>query len=85
MNGHSDVVMGAAVTNDDDLFNRLKLIQIGIYMTLFDCETHDLFSHLTFAKFVTAFRLPSFLYIHYFFVRFSQLLATFPHRSTAIK
>lgn len=31
MNGHSDVVMGAAVTNDDDLFNRLKLIQIGMY------------------------------------------------------
>lgn len=29
MNGHSDVIMGGAVTNNDDLYNRLKAQQIG--------------------------------------------------------
>lgn len=29
MNGHSDVIMGAATTNNDELFARLRAQQIG--------------------------------------------------------
>lgn len=29
MNGHSDVVMGAVVVNDDDLHTRLRFLQNG--------------------------------------------------------
>lgn len=29
MNGHTDVIMGAALLNDDQLYNKLKTIQIG--------------------------------------------------------
>jgi len=27
MNGHSDVIMGAVVLNDDEIYNRLKYVQ----------------------------------------------------------
>ncbi|XP_055383081.1 cystathionine gamma-lyase [Condylostylus longicornis] len=39
MNGHSDVVMGAAVTNDDNLHTRLRFLQnaTGIVPSPFDC------------------------------------------------
>lgn len=39
INGHSDVVMGAAVMNSDDLFKRLKFLQnsIGAVPSAFDC------------------------------------------------
>lgn len=30
MNGHSDVIMGAAIVNDDDLHNRLRFLQNGM-------------------------------------------------------
>lgn len=29
MNGHSDVIMGAAMTNDDDVHTRLRFLQNG--------------------------------------------------------
>lgn len=29
MNGHSDVIMGAAIVNDDELHNRLRYLQNG--------------------------------------------------------
>jgi cystathionine gamma-lyase len=29
MNGHTDVIMGGAVMNDDQLYNKLKTVQIG--------------------------------------------------------
>lgn len=31
MNGHSDVVMGAALTNDDEIHKRLQFIQRGMF------------------------------------------------------
>lgn len=31
MNGHSDVVMGAALTNDDKIHERLQFIQRGTF------------------------------------------------------
>ncbi|KAI5713174.1 cystathionine gamma-lyase isoform X2 [Diaphorina citri] len=39
MNGHSDVVMGATVTNDDSLQARLKFLQnsMGVVPSPFDC------------------------------------------------
>eukprot|EP00092_Neocalanus_flemingeri_P015100 GFUD01016313.1.p1 GENE.GFUD01016313.1~~GFUD01016313.1.p1 ORF type:complete len:396 (+),score=120.61 GFUD01016313.1:61-1248(+) len=39
MNGHSDVIMGAACINDDDLHNRLRFLQnaIGPVPSPFDC------------------------------------------------
>lgn len=39
MNGHSDVVMGAAITNRDDLAERLKFLQnaMGVVPSPFDC------------------------------------------------
>jgi cystathionine gamma-lyase len=39
MNGHSDVLMGAIVTNDDDLFNRIAFLQnsLGAVPSPFDC------------------------------------------------
>jgi len=36
MNGHSDVIMGAAITNRDDLAERLKFIQNGTYKSTRD-------------------------------------------------
>jgi cystathionine gamma-lyase len=40
MNGHSDVVMGALMTNNEDLFTRLKFLQnsLGIVPSPFDCS-----------------------------------------------
>lgn len=32
MNGHSDVIMGAAVTHRDDLADRLRFLQNGNFM-----------------------------------------------------
>lgn len=29
MNGHSDVIMGAAVTNNEDIHNKLRFLQNG--------------------------------------------------------
>ena len=29
MNGHTDVIMGAAMTNSEDLHNRLRFLQNG--------------------------------------------------------
>ena len=39
MNGHSDIIMGAAVTNRDDLAERIKFLQnaMGIVPSPFDC------------------------------------------------
>ncbi|EGF82431.1 hypothetical protein BATDEDRAFT_34425 [Batrachochytrium dendrobatidis JAM81] len=39
MNGHSDVVMGVAVTNNDEVYDRLKFLQnsIGAIPSPFDC------------------------------------------------
>ncbi|XP_029041703.1 putative cystathionine gamma-lyase 2 [Osmia bicornis bicornis] len=39
MNGHSDIIMGAAVTNRDDLSERIKFLQnaMGIVPSPFDC------------------------------------------------
>lgn len=39
MNGHNDVIMGALVTNDDELYNRLRFVQIkyGSIPSPFDC------------------------------------------------
>ncbi|XP_031622765.1 cystathionine gamma-lyase [Contarinia nasturtii] len=39
MNGHSDVIMGAAVVNDDNLYERLKFLQnaSGVIPSPFDC------------------------------------------------
>lgn len=39
MNGHSDVIMGATITNDDQLYERLKFLQnaCGIIPSPFDC------------------------------------------------
>ncbi|XP_059610360.1 putative cystathionine gamma-lyase 2 [Phlebotomus argentipes] len=39
MNGHSDVLMGAAVTNCQDIYERLKRVQVGlgIVPSPFDC------------------------------------------------
>jgi len=39
MNGHSDVLMGAIVTNDDDLFKRIAFLQnsLGAVPSPFDC------------------------------------------------
>ncbi|XP_055614945.1 cystathionine gamma-lyase [Toxorhynchites rutilus septentrionalis] len=39
MNGHSDVIMGAAVMNDESLYERLKFLQnaTGIVPSPFDC------------------------------------------------
>ena len=39
MNGHSDVIMGAACTNDDSLHDRLRFLQnaIGPVPSPFDC------------------------------------------------
>lgn len=39
MNGHSDVIMGAAVTSSEDIYNRLKFLQnaTGIIPSPFDC------------------------------------------------
>lgn len=39
LNGHSDVIMGAIVVNDDDLYERLKFLQnsSGIVPSPFDC------------------------------------------------
>jgi len=39
MNGHTDVIMGAAATNDEDLHNRLRFLQnaIGPVPSPFDC------------------------------------------------
>lgn len=31
MNGHSDVVMGAVITSNDDLHSRLRFLQNGIH------------------------------------------------------
>lgn len=31
MNGHSDVIMGAAITNRDDLAERLRFLQNGTF------------------------------------------------------
>lgn len=33
MNGHSDVIMGAAIVNDDELHNRLRYLQNGRWTT----------------------------------------------------
>ena len=30
MNGHTDVIMGAAMTNDDEVHTRLRFLQNGI-------------------------------------------------------
>lgn len=40
LNGHSDVIMGALMTSDDDLFERLKFMQnaLGIIPSAFDCN-----------------------------------------------
>lgn len=35
MNGHSDVIMGAAVTSNDDLYKRLKFLQNGMGFIFF--------------------------------------------------
>lgn len=35
MNGHSDVIMGAAMTNDDDVHTRLRFLQNGKFGDLF--------------------------------------------------
>lgn len=35
MNGHSDVIMGALVTNNEDLYNRLKFLQNGNFPNLY--------------------------------------------------
>lgn len=39
MNGHSDVIMGAAITNSDELHNKLRFLQnaTGIVPSPFDC------------------------------------------------
>jgi len=39
LNGHSDVVMGAVITNDEELYSRLKFLQnsIGAVPSPFDC------------------------------------------------
>jgi len=39
MNGHSDVIMGAAITNNEDLHNKLRFLQnaSGIVPSPFDC------------------------------------------------
>lgn len=39
LNGHSDVIMGAIIVNDDDLYERLKFLQnsSGIVPSPFDC------------------------------------------------
>lgn len=39
MNGHSDIIMGATVTNDEQLYERLKFLQnaSGIIPSPFDC------------------------------------------------
>lgn len=39
MNGHSDVIMGAAITNNDSLYEKLKFLQnaSGIVPSPFDC------------------------------------------------
>lgn len=39
VNGHSDVIMGAVVTNDDSLYERIKFLQnaSGIIPSPFDC------------------------------------------------
>lgn len=39
MNGHCDIIMGATVTNDDQLYERLELLQnaSGIIPSPFDC------------------------------------------------
>lgn len=33
MNGHSDVIMGAAIVNDDELHTRLRYLQNGRWTT----------------------------------------------------
>ncbi|CAK9798120.1 Cystathionine gamma-lyase [Anthophora plagiata] len=40
MNGHSDVIMGAAITNRDDIAERLKFLQnaMGVIPSPFDCS-----------------------------------------------
>lgn len=39
MNGHSDVIMGASITNDDELANQLRFLQnaMGVVPAPFDC------------------------------------------------
>ncbi|GAB0089129.1 cystathionine gamma-lyase [Sergentomyia squamirostris] len=39
LNGHSDIIMGSAVTNDDDIHQRLRFLQnsMGIVPSPFDC------------------------------------------------
>lgn len=36
MNGHSDVIMGAAITNREDIANRLRFLQNGNNLFFFD-------------------------------------------------
>lgn len=40
INGHSDVIMGAIMTNNEDLYKRLKFMQnaLGIVPSAFDCS-----------------------------------------------
>ena len=42
MNGHADVVMGAAILNDDELYEELKFFQNGNFYI----STRALFGHV---------------------------------------
>lgn len=44
MNGHSDVVMGAVVTNNTEMYNKLRFLQNGMQILL--KEDYILYSHL---------------------------------------
>ena len=50
MNGHTDVIMGAAVTNSDDLGSRLRFLQnaSGPVPSPFDCYLVNRFRRLDF-------------------------------------
>lgn len=42
MNGHSDVIMGAAMTNNDEVHTRLRFLQNGIIALRFLKEVYVL-------------------------------------------
>lgn len=50
MNGHSDVIMGAAITNNEDIHNKLRFLQNGKFSFPFDL--------FFFSRFLEASRCP---------------------------
>ena len=41
--GHSDVVMGAVIVNDDDVAARLRFLQNGVNISVVSCFSRNIF------------------------------------------